>query len=155
MADGDGGERACAVPGCELPRDDGRSFCAAHGQIGGQDSAPAKKSSGCAVVIALAVLLALAGWGCSLLTGDDKEGETGGARYACHDWVEQRLKSPGSANFEDYDEGSVTRTGDTVVVRGWVDSDNSFGASVRNTYTCTVTVVGDKYRLVSIGGLTN
>ena len=69
--------------------------------------------------------------GCSI---EEKPSEYG-AQVACEDFVKDRLKSPGTADFSDTErEGS----GRTWTVRGSVDSQNSFGAVVRNTYTCKV-----------------
>jgi hypothetical protein len=56
---------------------------------------------------------------------------------ACHDYVELRLKAPATAEFSgefavDADDGQGWE------VHGVVDSENGFGAKVRNVYTCQV-----------------
>lgn len=66
----------------------------------------------------------------------------------CKDFVKDRLKSPGSATFRNQfeDDGEVVVTGSgrgPYTIVSTVDSDNSFGASIRNTFTCTVTNTGD------------
>ena len=74
----------------------------------------------------------------------------------CKDFVRDRLKSPGSASFRNFFEGdgevSVTGAGDgPFVVRSSVDSENSFGASLRTSFTCEVRRAGgDNWRLVDI-----
>jgi hypothetical protein len=57
----------------------------------------------------------------------------------CEDLVGQQLKSPTSADFNSTATGPGTWT-----VTGTVDAENSFGATVRAEYQCTVTVVGER-----------
>lgn len=94
----------------------------------------------------------------SLLTacgsGDDDGGGEYGARDVCQQFVEDRLKSPGSADFSSEEatensDGSWTVTGD-------VDSDNSFGASIRNSYTCKVRhTTGERWKLLDMKTTSN
>lgn len=51
---------------------------------------------------------------------------------ACQEAVKRYLKSPGSAKFG----GESVTARDPYVVTGWVDSQNGFGALVRNRYYC-------------------
>ncbi|OFM04315.1 hypothetical protein HMPREF2724_02960 [Corynebacterium sp. HMSC071F07] len=63
------------------------------------------------------------------------------ARSYCHDQVEAKLTSPSTAKFEgpgEY-EGMKTDDGNSWDLTGWVDSQNGFGATVRSTWTCTLT----------------
>lgn len=84
---------------------------------------------------------------------DDSLGDSYTARYMCEEFVKDRLKSPGSADFSGQRESN---TGTAWTSSGAVDSENSFGATMRNTYTCTVRFAGgDKWTLVSLQGLTN
>ena len=72
------------------------------------------------------------------------------AERACEDFVSARLKAPSTAEF------SGTRTqhqGARYVVTGAVDAENSFGAPLRSTYTCTLTSSGEQWRLESVTGL--
>ncbi|MFD3548291.1 hypothetical protein ACFWUW_22275 [Streptomyces sp. NPDC058655] len=74
------------------------------------------------------------------------------ATIMCEKFAEQRLKSPGSAKFSSTGETSVTTISSTspwkYQVVGHVDSQNSFGALVRNTYDCTaVTADGETWNL--------
>lgn len=80
-------------------------------------------------------------------------GDELGAQVVCRDFIEDRLKSPASADFSDEDATHVR--GRVWTVTGAVDSENSFGAMIRNTYSCTVRYVGEeRYRLQSLRGLT-
>lgn len=90
--------------------------------------------------------------------------ESGGALKAgafdvCTRFVEDRLISPGSAEFPDFfdydDEVSVTRAGDEFTVISHVDSENAFGASLQSDFSCVVehvasTEEGNDYRLVTL-----
>lgn len=100
--------------------------------------------------LATAILLALFAASCS----SADEGSDGGARYVCHEFVKDRLKSPGSADFsgESVEESGTQQW----AVVGVVDSQNSFGAMIRNTYSCTVRYAGnDEWRLVSLESTEN
>lgn len=57
----------------------------------------------------------------------------------CREAVENRLKSPSSAEFSDVQAKQDDSAGTRWTVTGKVDSENSFGASIRNTFTCTST----------------
>jgi hypothetical protein len=71
-----------------------------------------------------------------------------GAQDVCQTFVERRLKAPGTADFHDLD---ATGKEPNFVVTGTVDSENSFGAKLRNAFECTVTHTdGDNYRLVDL-----
>jgi len=73
------------------------------------------------------------------------------AEQQCKRFIDQRIKSPGSADYAlDTTGGPVTFTS-----TGTVDSENSFGASIRNTVTCTLRISGDTWTLESLTGLTN
>lgn len=75
-------------------------------------------------------------------------GDEAGARDACHTFVERRLKSPGSAN---YPADNATLSDGAWTVTGYVDSQNSFGASMRNQYRCVATTSnGDDWTLTSL-----
>lgn len=68
-------------------------------------------------------------------SGDENFSE-GEARFACEEFVSDQLKSPRTAEFT---RPTVTGAGvDTWDVVGSVDAENSFGATVRIDYSCTV-----------------
>jgi len=64
-------------------------------------------------------------------------------RY-CEDQVRDQLKAPSTAEF-DSDSSS---TSSPFVITGSVDSENSFGATLRSDFQCTVTISGDSFRAV-------
>ncbi|THA72588.1 hypothetical protein E6R60_26225 [Streptomyces sp. A0642] len=70
------------------------------------------------------------------------------AAIMCEKFVKERLKSPGSADFSGVTETKITPTTEkapwTYLVNGYVDSQNSFGASVRNDYRCLIKTSDDK-----------
>lgn len=77
------------------------------------------------------------------------------ATIMCEKFVKQRLKSPGSAEFSNAGETKVTTISGSAPwkyqVVGHVDSQNSFGAKVRNTYDCTATTPdGETWNLDSL-----
>lgn len=53
--------------------------------------------------------------------------------------VSSKLKNPSTAKFPSYYSGemSMTRSGSTWTVKGWVDAENGFGGVVRNNFTAT------------------
>lgn len=59
------------------------------------------------------------------------------------DIVSDRLKSPSSAKFCTKSQATIKRSGDTWTVSGYVDADNSFGASIRNNFTVEITFTSD------------
>ena len=64
------------------------------------------------------------------------------------DFVEARLKSPGSASYGDWLEqnysDNVTDLGEGLYhTRGWVDSQNGFGAMLRSNFLCTLQYNGN------------
>ncbi|WP_060880175.1 hypothetical protein [Streptomyces scabiei] len=82
-------------------------------------------------------------------TGDGKPLDEAAA-VMCEDFVKQRLKSPGSAEFPDTLDADYAKTkvlSDTkpwkYKVTGVVDSENSLGAKVRSDYVCTVSTKDD------------
>jgi len=60
---------------------------------------------------------------------------------ACTDAVSQQLKAPSSADFQGkLDVNYRTTGGDNIIVIGYVDAENSFGAKLRTDWTCTTSV---------------
>lgn len=112
--------------------------------------APTAKGGSTAVWLALIVVLCC---GLAIFKGctGDSDGNSG-ALIACKHYVKDRLKSPGTADFSGL---SMDGSGSRVTVSGDVDSQNSFGGVVRNSFTCTVSGSGDAWSLISLTGLTN
>lgn len=65
------------------------------------------------------------------------------ATKQCERFLEDRLKSPATADFD------LTTTGGpaTFTASGTVDSENGFGAMVRSDVTCKITLSGDTWNL--------
>ena len=99
--------------------------------------------------------------GCTLaVTGNDESDAGGdgrdeiGAGVMCEQFIEDRLLSPSSADFQNSAEYRITGTGDQYTVSGFVDAENAFGASLRSEWTCTVRDNGDEtWNLVSLTGI--
>jgi len=64
------------------------------------------------------------------------------ARYACHAWIREELKAPSTAKFSG--GGAIGTDGDWTIT-GAVDAENSFGATLRSTWTCNARVEGDDW----------
>ena len=63
------------------------------------------------------------------------------------DVVEGRLKSPSTADFCSYPEATITDLGNNrYKIQGYVDAQNSFGATVRSKFTVTLTLTEKGYK---------
>lgn len=86
-------------------------------------------------------------------SGDQSAGHEAVEAYVvCQQFVEDRLKSPSSAEFGGpYSRVTTHNGGGKYTVATHVDSENSFGAMIRNDFVCTVQhTTGDSYRLVNL-----
>lgn len=72
----------------------------------------------------------------------------GQAKEACREGVQDQLKSPSSARFSD-EEAEETGEG-RYLVTGSVDSENGFGAMIRNDYACKVSETAGSWRAYSV-----
>ncbi len=102
----------------------------------GAKSSPSAFKVGCLVFVALVVLLF---GGCAVLlvvgsNSDSPPDNSYAAQAACENSIQNRLKSPSTAKFNTQISGS-----DPYTVSGTVDSQNSFGATLRSSFQCTVT----------------
>lgn len=86
--------------------------------------------------------------------GTDSLGYQVDSKRVCQNFVKDELKSPASAKFSDV---TTTGSGTAWTVGGNVDSDNSFGAPIRNAFSCSVTYdeTTTLWTLTSLTGLTN
>jgi hypothetical protein len=74
------------------------------------------------------------------------------AKVMCEQFVRSRLKAPRTASFSHVWETEIRGSGDgPYEVAGFVDAQNSFGALLRNPYTCSVEATGgDKWKLLEL-----
>lgn len=86
-------------------------------------------------------------------SGNSQSAADSGARHtdaeawACaQNIVEGNLKSPSTAKFCKITEATITHSGDKYTVKGWVDAQNSFGATVRQNFTVTYTATAKGYK---------
>lgn len=100
------------------------------------------------IAITLAVIVIWAFYA-SVDGGDSPEAQRVGAVTACEDFIEDRLRAPGSAKHP-RNTGQSSKAGNVFTVNSWVDSDNSFGASLRTTYRCVIRLDGDTWKLQSL-----
>lgn len=67
------------------------------------------------------------------------------------DIVENNLKSPSSAKFCSFAEASIRHIGNgEYMVVGWVDAQNSFGATIRESFVVTYIATADGYKNGSV-----
>jgi uncharacterized phage-like protein YoqJ len=61
------------------------------------------------------------------------------AYVAAKSAVESQLNAPATAQFQQYNSSMVKSTSECYIVRGYVDSQNFFGAMLRSNFTVTLT----------------
>lgn len=75
------------------------------------------------------------------------------AKVFAEEQVKKMLKSPSTASFNWNADDNITRLNDTTFyIKGYVDSQNSFGAELRSNYSCTVVYL-DKLNMVRCDNL--
>ena len=73
------------------------------------------------------------------------------AKICAQKVVKDNLKSPSTAKFCKYAEMTATNMGgDKWKITGWVDAQNSFGATVRENWTVILTLTGSGFKDASI-----
>lgn len=103
------------------------------------DVTPKQTAIGCGVLLVLALILGSIMSSCVANAGKVDPaslGDGGHAKVACRGMVQDKLKAPSTADFSNE---SVARSGAGWNVAGTVDSQNSFGAKVRSSYSCSIT----------------
>jgi hypothetical protein len=88
--------------------------------------------------------------------GSDPGGDGDGAIAYCHQFVEDRLKLPDTADFPGFSDHQVTETGaQRWRVEAWVEGENSFGGTVRTDWTCEISYneAAESWKLWSLKGL--
>lgn len=97
--------------------------------------------------LAVAAFRAMADDGDPTNDGPEGHGRTA-AEYTCQAEVTARLKAPGTADFGAIRAYGTRANGYTV--NGTVDAQNSFGAKLRNDFTCDIDTDG---RVTAVHGL--
>lgn len=116
---------------------------------------PAKKPTTTGQKIGGFVILALVGACCfggvtlavKRLGGSDSGGSNNApadrsaeAKWACEEFVKKQLKAPATAKFSGEAAAKAAKpVGDEYIASGSVDSQNSFGALLRSTFSCDIT----------------
>lgn len=93
------------------------------------------------------VLLLLLSLTFSLLSACGSKDRSMDAWVCAMDVVENRLKSPSTADFCSYPEATIIDLGDNrYKIKGYVDAQNTFGATVRTQFTVTLTLTESGYK---------
>lgn len=100
---------------------------------------PKQTAIGCGVFLVLSLVIGGIMSSCVANAGKVDPatlGDGAHAKVACRGMVQDKLKAPSTANFSG--EGA-SGSGNSWTVTGSVDSQNSFGAQIRSSYTCSLT----------------
>ncbi len=110
-------------------------------------------TKGCLVSVVIAFILIVLAFGCMAFSGNSSDSETSqriAAITAAKMAVENQLKSPSTADFCSQSEMTISNVGSSWTVSGYVDAENSFGATVREYWTVTMTLSGDTAKNISV-----
>ncbi len=99
-------------------------------------------SSVIAVVLLLAIVISF------FATGGFSNGNRDADAWVCaQEVVREELKAPDTANFCSYPSAQITKIGENrYIVKGYVDAENGFGATVRTHFTVTLTLTSSGYK---------
>lgn len=104
-------------------------------------------AGGIFAVALIAGALSLVMWAYnSLSTPSDKKAQPDYSSMAyikCNDYVKDRLKAPGSAEFPFLADRTTKVAEGHYIVESHVDAQNSFGAKLRRDYYCDIELVGE------------
>lgn len=82
----------------------------------------------------------------SLSAPGDKNAQTDYSAMAhikCNDYVKERLKAPGSADFPFFADRATKISDNHYIIESHVEAQNSFGAKLRQDYYCDIELVGE------------
>jgi hypothetical protein len=108
---------------------------------------PVQQNKGCGIGCLTVVVLIVAGIIGLIIAGaahssspeGRAEDDRASAQITCEELVKKNVKAPSTASFSD----ESTDGTDPITVTGNVDAENSFGAKVRASFTCTATGTGN------------
>ncbi len=94
---------------------------------------------GVAIIIVIIIIAAITSSGSKSGSGGGKDTDSYGhdkfdAMVIAEKAVKNQLKSPSSAKFCSTSAATITHSGNTWTVSGWVEAQNSFGATLRNNF---------------------
>lgn len=114
----------------------------------GQDAKPTlPKGCGCGLLLFAAILIFVL----AAVFFSDSGPTKAGAYAASQTFVEQKLRSPASADFPSYREVMVDElSGGIYRIKAYVDSQNGFGAQIRSHYTCVIRADGENWHLTAL-----
>lgn len=92
------------------------------------------------VIWGVVSVVAIAAFGVIYLRGGFAPGPETQAKDVCEQFVTDQLKAPATAVFSG--AFAAEQSDASWIVRGSVDSENGFGAMIRNNYTCRVRPAG-------------
>lgn len=114
-------------------------------------------TAGCvwSLVIFVVIFMIVASGSCggsgSSSSDDPEKEEKTQSAYMAEEFVKKRLKSPSTASFQNAYDMQVDKNGSGWTVRGYVDSQNGFGAMMRSDFTATLHKSGgDEWKLDNI-----
>lgn len=100
------------------------------------------------LLVLVIILVSVSGGGDAKPKGPDY-GDEIGAKVICQQFVERQLKAPSTAKYSD--ERVTAHKKALWTVLGNVDSENSFGATIRNRYFCQAKhIKGDTWQPVDV-----
>lgn len=100
-------------------------------------SSPHSANVQIAAAIATAFLVVFV-WYLAKKGGESESGRSSMAYIQCREFVKNRLKLPGSADFPYLEYGATEISSKHFVVQSYVDSQNEFGAKIRSNFYCEV-----------------
>ena len=73
------------------------------------------------------------------------------AKWQCRGFMEKTLKAPATAKFQNYNEFTARQEASgSYLVRGYVDSQNSYGAMIRTSFRCQLKRDAGQWSLMEI-----
>lgn len=112
---------------------------------GGESMSKVLLKWGCLIPLAIVLIIGVVVWFISSQDSGPVEMTSIRASIHAENAVRDRLVAPATASFSPYRDTTVTTVGDRWTVRGWVDSQNRFGAMVRTNYTVVIQVTRPGY----------
>jgi hypothetical protein len=76
--------------------------------------------------------------------------DKGAAYVGCKRALLNRLKAPSTADVSGILSTDFLASNDSLILRGTVDAENSFGAKLRSTWYCVARGFGDSPRIVDV-----